>query len=111
MKHTNRLKSMVALLLLTHTLGGSAQPNNVDSPAATESASIAAQNGSTSSKTVKRSGSYSGYSVDGRTSASVLTAKRSHAVSKQDETGLAIYSGLMVIGLIVFFVHALSKKK
>ena len=44
-----------------------------------------------------------GYSVDGRTSASVLAAKRSHEVAKEDEMGLAIYSGLFVIAIIGFF--------
>lgn len=44
-----------------------------------------------------------GYSVDGRTSASVLSAKRSHSVKKEDEVGLAVFSGLIVIGAIGFF--------
>lgn len=105
MKLSNRLKSILAILLISHSLADSAQA----APAsASESAS---KNAAISNKAEKRSESYSGYTVDGRTSASVLTAKRSHAVSNQDETGLAIYSGLIVIGLIVFFVHALSQKK
>ena len=58
----------------------------------------------------KRSASYSGYEVDGRTSASVLAAKRSHSVSKQDENGLAIFSGIFVICLIVFFTQVFWKK-
>lgn len=53
----------------------------------------------------------SGYEVDGRTSASVLAAQRSHAVSKSDETGLAVGSGLMVIGMIVFLVKILTEKR
>ena len=53
----------------------------------------------------------SGYEVDGRTSASVLSAQRSHQVSKSDETGLAVVSGLMVIGLIVFLVGILNQKR
>jgi hypothetical protein len=44
-----------------------------------------------------------GYEVDGRTSASVLTAKRSHRVASSDELGLSIYSGLLVIAVIAFF--------
>lgn len=44
-----------------------------------------------------------GYSVDGRTSASVLAAKRSHQVAKEDEVGLAVFSGLFAIAVIVFF--------
>jgi hypothetical protein len=62
-------------------------------------------------KNAPRSTTYSGYEVDGRTSASVLAAKRSHSVSKQDENGLAIFSGIFVICLIVFFTRELSKKK
>lgn len=52
-----------------------------------------------------------GYAVDGRTSASVLSAKRSHEVPKEQETGLAIYSGLMVIAIIGFFSTKLFEKK
>ncbi len=52
----------------------------------------------------------SGYEIDGRTSASVLAAQRSHAVSKSDETGLAVVSGLMVIGVIVLLVRILTEK-
>ena len=54
---------------------------------------------------------YAGYEVDGRTSASVLSAKRSHAVSKGDETILSVFSGILAIGLIVFLVHILRKPK
>lgn len=46
-----------------------------------------------------------GYAVDGRTSASVLSAKRSHEVAKEDEIGLAVFSGLFVIAVIGFFSH------
>lgn len=88
------LKTLLAILLITYSLTGLAQANTADS-----------------GKPAQPSKSYSGYSVDGRTSASVITAKRSHTVATEDERGLAIYSGLIVIGLIVFFVHALSKKK
>lgn len=44
-----------------------------------------------------------GYSVDGRTSASVLAAKRSHEVAKEDEIGLSVFSGIFVIAVIGFF--------
>ncbi len=52
-----------------------------------------------------------GYEVDGRTSASVIAAKRSHAVTEQDKIGLGVYSGIFVIGLIVFFAQILNEKK
>jgi hypothetical protein len=54
---------------------------------------------------------YAGYEVDGRTSASVIAAKRLHTVSERDETGLAIYSGVFVIALILFFANQLQKPK
>lgn len=53
----------------------------------------------------------SGYEVDGRSSASVLAAQRSHQVSKSDETGLAVVSGLMAIGVIVFLVGIFTEKR
>ena len=52
-----------------------------------------------------------GYAVDGRTSASVLSAKRSHEVAKEDEIGLAVFSGLFVIAIIGFFSHEWFKRK
>ncbi|WP_445370235.1 hypothetical protein ACH518_11885 [Methylomonas sp. HW2-6] len=52
-----------------------------------------------------------GYEVDGRTSASVLAAKRAHTQSAGDETGLAVYSGIFIIGLIMFFAQLLNAKK
>lgn len=91
---TRGLKNLLVILLISHSLNGSAQSDTAKNGAAP-----------------KKAASYSGYTVDGRTSASVLAAKRSHSVSKEDETGLAVYSGLIAIGLIIFFVHTLSKKK
>ena len=54
-------------------------------------------------QTSNESGSKPGYSADGRTSASVLAAKRSHQVAKEDEIGLSVFSGLFVIAVIGFF--------
>lgn len=65
----------------------------------------------TAEKPVKAGTAYSGYSVDGRTSASVLAAKRSHAVDKKDEIGLSIFSGLFVIAVIGFFSQKFFEKK
>lgn len=59
----------------------------------------------------QRDSKYTGYEVDGRTSASVLTAKRSHSVAREDELGLAVYSGIFVIGLIIFFARLLNQRK
>ncbi|MGR8931023.1 MAG: hypothetical protein ACU836_10305 [Gammaproteobacteria bacterium] len=55
--------------------------------------------------------SKAGYSVDGRTSASVLAAKRSLEVAKEDEMGLTIFSGLFVIAIIGFFSTKFFGKK
>lgn len=54
---------------------------------------------------------YTGYTVDGRTSASVLAAQRSHSIAGKDETNFAIYSGATVICMILIFAHFLSNKK
>lgn len=62
-------------------------------------------------KVIKGNKPYSGYSVDGRTSASILSAKRSHEVAKEDEMGLVIFSGLFVIAVIGFFTHLFFEKK
>ncbi|MCK5831867.1 MAG: hypothetical protein KAH20_16360 [Methylococcales bacterium] len=50
-------------------------------------------------------------SIDGSTSASQLRAKRSHAVSKQDETGLAIFFGLIVLSVIIVVLKPFSERK
>ncbi len=52
-----------------------------------------------------------GYAVDGRTSASVLAAKRSHEVAKEDKIGLSVFSGLFVIAIIGFFSTKFFEKK
>jgi len=63
----------------------------------------------TSSKTIKpeNSAKYTpktGYEIDASSSASMLVAKRSHSVSEQDQTGLAVFLGIIVIGVIIFFI-------
>lgn len=95
MQKNNGLKSLWAILLCT-------------TPLLVMAESVAA---TATPPTSQNSDSKPGYSVDGRTSASVIAAKRSHAVSKDDETGLAIASGLIVIGVIVFFSQTLLNKK
>ncbi len=46
---------------------------------------------------------YLGYSVDGRTSASVLAAQRSHTVAGEDERDFAVFTGIVVIFIVIFF--------
>ncbi|MDD2759579.1 MAG: hypothetical protein PHH11_04735 [Methylomonas sp.] len=55
--------------------------------------------------------SKSGYAIDGSASASVLAAKRSHKVARDDEIGLSVFSGLFVIAIIGFFSSKLFEKK
>jgi len=57
------------------------------------------------------SNSKPGYSVDGRTSASVLAAKRSHEVAAEDQIGLSVFSGLFVIAIIGFFAKQYFDKR
>jgi hypothetical protein len=110
MKTFNLIKYITAAMLICLPLLATAQPGY--NPTLTSSSKTISQNSQAgTAKNARRSTSYSGYEVDGRTSASVLAAKRSHEVSKRDANGLAIFSGVFVICLIVFFTQALSKKK
>lgn len=45
---------------------------------------------------------YEAYEIDGFTSASKLAAQRSHTVSGKDERNFAIFTGLVVIFIIIF---------
>jgi len=49
--------------------------------------------------------------IDGSTSASQLRAKKSHHVSKANETILSVSLGLISIGIIVFFLKMLGNRK
>jgi len=51
-----------------------------------------------------------GYAADGRTSASVLAAARSHQVADEDAVGLSVFSGLIVIGVVAFLLPKLFEK-
>lgn len=107
MKISSSFKIILAILLIIYPMAITARTNDLNS----SNSANASESKSSNEVTTKQARKYSGYSVDGRTSASVLAAKRSHSASKQDEMGLAMFSGLIVIGLIVFFVQTLSKKK
>ncbi|MCF6203187.1 MAG: hypothetical protein L3J59_05870 [Methylococcaceae bacterium] len=50
-------------------------------------------------------------SFDSTTSASKLRARKSHAVSKEDETGLAIFFGIIILGVIIFFLKPFREQK
>ncbi len=54
---------------------------------------------------------YSGYSMDGVTSASKLAAQRSHTVAGQDERNFAVFTGVVVIMIVVFFSQIVFNKK
>lgn len=109
MKKYNGLKIIWVILLITHPFTGLAQsvaanPNNTPATPAKESSY-------TSGKAMQKAEVKSAYPVDGRTSASVLAAQRSHTVAGQDEARFAIFSGLAVIGLIVFFTQIMFGDK
>jgi hypothetical protein len=46
---------------------------------------------------------YEGYTIDGFATASKLAAQRSHTVAGKDERDFAIFTGLVVIFIIIFF--------
>lgn len=104
-KHLNRLCRLVLLIgpfmLALQTHSAYAENSHTNPPSAASKTRPKDQ----------RDSKYTGYEVDGRTSASVLTAKRSHSVAREDEVGLAVYSGVFVIGLIIFFAQQLNRKK
>lgn len=108
MKSGNSLKKAgkalliaIPLLILVQTQVAHAQ----NSSALSEAKIIVAENSTTPDK------QWDSYKVDGNSSASKLVAKRSHSVSEQDETGLAIFLGIIVIGVIVFFLNPFGEKK
>ena len=92
-------------------LAASQSASNSASPAGTEAKTKTQMREVVVAKNPGRSAAYTGYEIDGRTSASVLAAKRSHEVSSRDKNGLAIFSGIFVIGLVVFFSQVFFKKK
>jgi len=88
------------------------QAANIKNSTTTSAAILLAEKDRSQLNMQNRSGSAkSTYKMDGTTSASKLVAKRSHSVSKHDETGLAIFLGVIVVGVIVFFLRPFSKKK
>lgn len=112
----NGLKKLFAILLMTSALFGFIEQSlaaNIKNFTATSSETkIRTAKHSDQLTMQKQSGSTkSTYKMDGTTSASKLVAKRSHGVSKHDETGLAIFLGVIVISVIVFFLKPFSSKK
>jgi hypothetical protein len=110
MKNYILIKHITVASLICLPLFVAAQPASNPTPM-TATSTLSQRSDTAAGKNAPRSATYSGYEVDGRTSASVLAAKRSHEVSNQDKNGLAIFSGIFVICLIVFFTRELSKKK
>lgn len=54
---------------------------------------------------------YLGYSVDGRTSPSVLAAQRSHTVAGRDERNFAVFTGIAAILIIYFLIQIVFKRR
>jgi hypothetical protein len=86
---------LIILAMKVITQPVAANPNNPNTPS-TQAVSKAKPNEPVDTK-------YLGYSVDGRTSASVLAAQRSHTVAGKDERNFAIFTGIVVILMIIFF--------
>jgi hypothetical protein len=107
MKNGNGLKKIGVALLITGPLFGlQPQAANVkNSLSVTEEKIIAAED------STKPNEQWDSYKVDGSSSASKLVAKRSHSVSEQDETGLAIFLGVIAIGIILFFLNPFGEKR
>ena len=75
---------------------GSAQPSPVETTAKPYDA---------------RNGKYAGYSMDGVTSASKLAAQRSHTVAGEDERNFAVFTGIVVISIVIFVAQIILNKK
>jgi len=108
MKNGNSLRNTCAILLMSGLLFHLIEPQAADvknSSTISEAKIIVAEDSTKPNK------QWDSYKVDGSSSASKLVAKRSHSVSKQDETGLAIFLGIIVIGVIVFFLNPFGEKK
>ena len=58
-----------------------------------------------------KSEKYPGYSMDGVTSASKLAAQRSHTVAGEDERNFAIFTGVVMISIVVFVTQIVMNKK
>jgi len=107
MKNGNGLKEIgVILLLASSLLGLQPQAANVKNSLSVSEEKILVAEDST-----KSNEQWDSYKVDGSSSASKLVAKRSHSVSEQDETGLAIFLGVIAIGIILFFLNPFGEKR
>ena len=49
--------------------------------------------------------------IDGATAASKLRAKKSHAVSEQDETKLTVFLGIIAMAFIIFCIRIIGEGK
>jgi len=54
---------------------------------------------------------YLGYSVDGRASASILAAQRSHTVAGKDERNFAVFTGIVVVVIVYIFLQFAFKNR
>ncbi len=102
MKNHNFLKVILlaaSLLAMSSSFNIGSAANNAASEKA-EAAALKKTEQNDSTKYIPKTG----YEIDGRTTASVLAAKRSHSVSEQDQSGLATFLGIIVVGVIIFFV-------
>lgn len=54
---------------------------------------------------------YAGYTIDGVASASKLAAQRSHTVAGEDERNFAVFTGIVVVVIVIGFTQIVFNKK
>lgn len=54
---------------------------------------------------------YAGYTIDGVASASQLAAQRSHTVAGEDERNFAVFTGIVVVLIVIGFSQIVFNKK
>ncbi len=114
MKNGNGIKRISAILLIVSPILGLIEPlaaNLKNTSTISEAQIIATEDSPRPNRQKQKQPEKYSYRADGTTSASKLVAKRSHSVSKNDETGLSIFLGVIVIGVIVFFLKPFGDKK
>lgn len=57
-----------------------------------------------------KSSKYPGYTIDGYATASQLAAQRSHTPAGEDERNFAVFTGIVVILIVVFLTQIMFKK-
>jgi hypothetical protein len=59
---------------------------------------------------VAKNSTYEGYTIDGYATASQLAAQRSHTPAGEDERNFAVFTGLVVILIVMMVSQVISKR-